>query len=127
MGLFNGISHAIIRFNIASGIQATGIYAMMTLCFGKDTDAIAQVLYRTSGRNKTPMWVLPTRLSSDNQTRCPVFAGRVGEEVLVSVGSFADIFKRHYKESDGPKVGRSWRISQNVIVEITEQEATTKS
>ena len=119
MGLFNGMSHAVIFFNTLAGAEQTGISAMIKLCFGSDTDAIAQVLYCNPVGSKTPVWTLPTR-NLGNAT-VPIFTGHVGAEILDAVGRAADIFKTHYKVSDGVKAGRAWRITKNGIEEIKEE------
>jgi hypothetical protein len=120
-----GLSHAVIFFNTIAGEQKTGISAMMKLCFGKDTDVIGQILYCNPPGSKTPIWTLPTRTFGNNVL--PIFTGSVGEEILGAVGRAAATFKTHYKASDGPKVGRVWRITKNGIEEIKEQATNSKS
>lgn len=114
-----GYSHAIIKFNTIEGINKTGIYAKMKLCFGKDDDAIAQIYYKTTDRSKTPIWVLPLHFTGGTCIT-PIFMGKLGEEILSIVGRTSDVFKAHYKEASNMKANRSWRISNNAIEEIIE-------
>ena len=128
MGLFSGrLSHAVIFFNTKEGAQKTGVNAIMKLCFGKDEDAISQIVYCTSLGSKTPVWALPTMQSNKPDIIRPVFTGAVGEEILDAVGTYAGYFKQYYKAADGAKVGRAWRISKNGIQEITQEKTSSKS
>jgi hypothetical protein len=117
MGLFNGLTHAVVFFNTVEGSKTTGISAMMKLCFGSDEDAIAQILYRTTPGNTSPVWALPTRDSGG--TSFPIFRGMVGEEILGAVGRCADRLRKS-PVTAGKLSGRSFRVTTKTVEEIKE-------
>lgn len=120
MGMFNGLTHAVVFFNTIKGAQESGINAMMKLCFGSDDSAIGQILYRTTPKSKTPIWVLPVRTSGSSEL--PVFSGNMGEEILGAVGRAADRFK---KANITDKAGRTFRVTKVGVEEVKAPVITT--
>lgn len=116
MGIFNGLSHAIITFNTIEDTKITGIGAKMQLCFGSDEDTLAQVLYCIRPGKRGLEWVLPSRITGS--VPYPIFTGVVALEILHLIGVAADRFKVFYKPTQISKEGRSWRITKNGIEEI---------
>jgi hypothetical protein len=122
MGLFNGLTHAVIFFNTVEGSKTTGVSAMMKLCFGSDEDAIAQVLYRITPGVSTPVWTLPTRTEGTNSF--PILRGKVGEEILGAAGRCADRLRKA-PNITGRLAGRSFRVTTKTVEEITQSDPTT--
>lgn len=122
MGLFNGLTHAVIFFNTVEGSKATGVSAMMKLCFGSDEDAIAQILYRTVLGSSAPVWALPVR--TEGATAYPIFRGMVGEQVLAAAGRCADRLRKSPIVT-GRLSGRSFRVTTKTVEEITASDPTT--
>ena len=127
MPLLTGLSHAVIFFNTLDGSKKTGVSAMCKLCFGSDTDALAQILYRIEDGNTTPVWVLPhrgARIGVVTTEEFPVLTGKMGEEVLAAVGRAADRLKK--AGIVGKLAGRSFRVTKTTVEEIKAETETTK-
>jgi hypothetical protein len=122
MGLFNGMTHAVIFFNTVEGSKTTGVSAMIKLCFGSDENAIAQVLYRLIPGSTTPVWTLPVR--TEAAITFPIFRGVVGEEILAAVGRCADRIRKA-PNITGRLAGRSFRVTTKTVEEITQSDPTT--
>jgi len=122
MGLFNGLTHAVIFFNTVEGSKTAGVSAMIKLCFGSDENAIAQVLYRTAPGSTAPVWTLPTR--TEGASTFPIFRGMVGTEILAAVGRCADRVRRSPNVT-GRLAGRSFRVTTKTVEEITQSDPTT--
>lgn len=121
MGIFNGLSHAIITFNTVEDTRVTGIGAKMKLCFGSDDDTLAQVLYCRPPGKKGLEWVLPSRVIATSVLPYPIFTGVVALEILHLIGVAANRFKVFYKSTQTSKEGRTWRITKNGIEEIVQE------
>jgi hypothetical protein len=123
MGLFNGLSHAVVFFNKLENAKATGIYGMMKICFGSDDNAIAQILYSIPAGGKTPVWTLPTRHSG--YAAFPIFTGSVGEEILGVVGRTADRLKK--ANIEGKLAERAFRVTKTTVEEIKQETKSEAS
>lgn len=123
MSLFNGLTHAIIKFNTIAGEAQSGIGAMMKLCFGSDENSISQIYYKKVGPS-TYAWTLPER--STVEADYAIFLGSMAEEITLAAGRTAERFKNFYKTEMGLKAGRSWRVTTKGIEEITTEATPAK-
>jgi hypothetical protein len=128
MGFFTGFTHAIIHFAPMNVAEKTGIYGMMELCFGSDTDVIAQIMYQTTAGSKTPVWTLPERTMVGGTTTYPIFRGAIAKELLASAGRAADKLKAGLPTGT-KKAGKDFRVTSKGYEEIipeTKEEVPLK-